>query len=90
MKIFALILSLITAPVFAANLSDAVDANKVPAAVEERENEEVNLPDAVDTNKIPTAFEEREKEEEWREDYDEVQEDMRKQNEIKNEEVLYE
>ncbi len=46
------------------NLRDGVDANIVPAAQEQRENEFINSPDFIDENAVPASEEEREQEEE--------------------------
>lgn len=62
------------------NLSDAIDANEVPASEEQRQEETFNKPEALDANSQPEALEDRQQKEEWREDYDELQDDMRKQN----------
>lgn len=66
------------------NLSDAIDANEVPAEIEEREEEVINKPDAIDKNTVPSHLEERQKEEEWREDYDSPQYDtIKRQNKMR-------
>ncbi|MFP5385582.1 MAG: hypothetical protein ACLGHN_05845 [Bacteriovoracia bacterium] len=59
------------------NLSDAIDENEVEAEKERRANEVINQPDSMDENTTPSTLEERQREEEWREDYDENQEDYR-------------
>lgn len=59
------------------NLSDSIDANEIPAEVEEREEETINRPDALDQNAMPSVLEEREREEEWRENYDDSQYDTK-------------
>jgi hypothetical protein len=60
------------------NLSDAIDANEVPAENEERVDETINRPDVLDQNFTPSTLEEREKQEEWREDYEGDQFDTKK------------
>lgn len=58
------------------NLSDAIDENEVEAEKERRANEVINQPDSMDENATPETLEERQREEEWREDYEEFQEDQ--------------
>lgn len=66
------------------NLSDTIDANEVPASVENREEEVINHPDAVDRNNVPSTLEDRQNEEEWREGYDQEQKDTEKrQNKVR-------
>lgn len=62
------------------NLSDAVDANEIPAEQEQRQDEIINSPDVIDENKEPAILEDRKKKEKWRSDYSEEQEDMKQQN----------
>jgi hypothetical protein len=46
------------------NYPDRIDANTVPAPLEQRENEVINLPDSLDANTVPASQEERAKDEE--------------------------
>lgn len=71
MKLFLILIAgLISVSCGSRNLPDSRDANLVPAAQEERENEVYNLPDAIDENTVPAAQEERAREEEGIYDYD--------------------
>jgi len=77
-KLLALTLLTTASLTFAGtNLSDSIDANEVPAEIEEREEETINRPDALDQNTTPSVIEEREREEEWRESYGEPQYDTK-------------
>jgi hypothetical protein len=45
------------------NYPDNIDANNVPAALEERQEEEINFPDYIDDNDVPAIKEQRKKSE---------------------------
>lgn len=83
-KIIVLTASLFSVTTFAyTNLTDAIDANEVPAKQEQRENELINQPDIIDKNNIPSAMEERKRKEEWRRNYKKIQDDMPRMNKEK-------
>jgi hypothetical protein len=78
----ALAMSTAAPLVASTNLTDAIDANEVPAENELRKGGELNKAEPIDKNKTPEMLEERQKEEEWRESYDEDQADTQdRQNE---------